>query len=170
VNDVDKLRAAANKLNDISQEAKQLFEVLQPLAHAGRDADDDQRTSILTLAESLDTETRAACTSRLEVELDQLNTVIDAHTKTLAVPNLPQSVSDAVRADLIAKRGRRVRLNAVLGTDFDGMLTQTEVEQLSELVTLVKRETQTKKLAAEFLGAVMKISDIAFRVAAKLAA
>jgi hypothetical protein len=140
------------------------------VAQAGKDADDEQRNSIQTLAVSLDAETRAACKSRLEVELDQLNTVIAAHAKTLAVPNLPKSVSDAVRADLIAKRGRRVRLNAILGTDFDGMLTQTEVEQLSELVAQVKRETQAKKLAAEFLGAVLKISDIAFRVAAKLAA
>lgn len=163
------LETSIQTLTEIGGDIKGLFDVFTGLAAEGKETTAAQRKSFERLIGRLDTTARQASRERRDTEIAQLETVIDAHEKTLAVPGLPKSVRDALKADLIRKRSRRTRLQNLAATDFDGILTAEDVRELEELVAAAREEVAKKKFAAELLSSVMKAADLALSLAGKLA-
>jgi hypothetical protein len=157
--------SAIKKLNNIASEAKALFDELIGLTSG--EANENQKSKIKDLADRLNTDAAEASRERRTTEIRQLTEIINVHELTLSVPGLPSDARETIRADLIAKKTRRARLLNQAGTDFDGILTKSEVREIVKLVEKAQREVQQKKFAAEFLSTAIQIGDMAVSLAGK---
>jgi len=163
------LDESISNLKGIAKEAKDIYATVHEAITNGQKVGDDARDSLKTLAENLDEEARAAAAARRDAEIALLDELIEAHESTLAVEGLSQSVIDAVKGDLIAKRAKRARLAGEAGSDFGGIVTASEVKRFEALLAEVQQELKTRKTAGALLASATKIADIALTVAAKFA-
>ena len=157
------------KLKLVEEEAKQLFEALKQLANLNKDAKQSQKNKLKKLADDLDANARKASKERCEFEIQKLTTEIEQLDSLLAIIGIPKNVRDQAKAERGKKIARRGRLQGQCGTDFGGILTKTELQELDELLAKAKKEVQAKQKAAEFIQTTLKIADISLSIAAKLA-
>ncbi|MFQ6004859.1 MAG: hypothetical protein ACE5OQ_05080 [Woeseia sp.] len=162
------LTQSIKDLQSVAASAMTLFGQLKKAADAKKKATKAQKNRLRRLADRLDTGTRQAARERRAAEIVQLTGIIDAHTAALATPALSAATRQAIRAKRTAKVARRGRLRAQAGTDFSGMLTQREIDDLLAAVSAARRAVARKKRAAGFLKAAIDIAQNALQIAGKL--
>lgn len=162
------LTQSIKDLQSVATSAMALFAQLKKAADGGRKATKAQKKRLGLLADRLDAGARKAARERRAAEIAQLTGIIDAHTTALATPGLSTATRQAIRANRTARVARRGRLRAKAGTDFHGILTQREIDNLAAAVSAARQAVARKKRAAGFLKAAIDIAQNALQIAGKL--
>lgn len=166
--------ANGTTLQQLKKEADHLVDVTGKLvdrlkaAEAVPDALKEQALSAL-LGEAEENRTTLVAASR-RARIEELTKEIDDAEAVLQEPGLDQGTRGTVKGERDANVAERAQLNAEAASDFAGVLTATEVQELSGLLAAARNEVAQKKQAAAAIAFAMKLADIALSVAAKVAA
>jgi len=157
------------RLKAIRREADAIFKDLETLAKADRKAPPTVLRRLSKAAGELDAAARAAAVKRRAQIIKDLTDRIDQYDVLLSL-NLSPAVRasvEAERATLVAQRGYH---RGRAGLDFEGIVSQEEVDRLAALITEVNNAVAAKKKAVAYIDGAIRIGIAASKIIAKIAA